>query len=729
MKIRRVELKNFCQFDHLVFEFHRGMTCICGANGTGKSNLLNAILGALTGSFRTDGVLADNIRQKAEPDAESYVFLDVEQNGVDFRLERWLRPVRWILSSGGSVIARKSSQVSSEVFRIFGVDEHVLSEHVFVPQWQIFSFLDDSDAARTASMNRLFGLGEVQNIWRYLGEVKLAQSAPLPDVAEIRQAIVVRLERIREVDEKLSSLAEVDVSWTAVRDPLWSKIVAAERCEQLQQQLTKIRAEKDDLESRLFVLRASFESTSERSRELEAAFAACDREKEEADRDLAQWQWIEVYRRRKDELEKRVAAYERSLNELVAPEKPESYIAENDAGFWDKVSALRAEKKHAKNFISTFSGGTCVCPTCGTRMDNLEDLFAVYQERLQAVESELTELDLKWSSSRRFDQESRAYEGASLKLKAEYESILRETQNLVDAPKTPYRSVEEAQSVVERWRSLQSQVIETFQNLNYLAAQIGAMEKSLRDKQAAIAAMEKDIASLRVSDDEVALARQELQQREQSVREKVSLLKERQLLVDELDREQEQLARAEAEIRRHRAGVYLSGFLHKLRKVFHPEELPRRVADVYAPQLERRVNQLLADFDAPFRVSVGACWSWTARFPDGTQQPASRLSGGQKVVLALALRVVLNSMFASELGLICLDEPTVGLDDDNVRCLQTAMERLRDASEKKELQVVMVTHERSLDHLFDRVIYLDRLVQGGASCTIPCEPTTCVQSS
>ena len=68
---------------------------------------------------------------------------------------------------------------------------------------------------------------------------------------------------------------------------------------------------------------------------------------------------------------------------------------------------------------------------------------------------------------------------------------------------------------------------------------------------------------------------------------------------------------------------------------------------------------------------------------------AGRLSGGEKVLLGISFRVAVNSMFAIDLGLLVLDEPTAGLDKGNLACLHVAFERLRELSRSRGLQIVM----------------------------------------
>jgi DNA repair exonuclease SbcCD ATPase subunit len=141
--------------------------------------------------------------------------------------------------------------------------------------------------------------------------------------------------------------------------------------------------------------------------------------------------------------------------------------------------------------------------------------------------------------------------------------------------------------------------------------------------------------------------------------------------------------------------------------VLHRDNLPRAVARDHLRALTADTNAVLGDFLAPFRVEAEDDLSFRADFHDGRSQPAGRLSGGEKVVLAVGFRLSVNSVFAQDVGLLCLDEPTVGLDEHNLGCLRTALGRLRDLSRARGLQVILVTHERSLMPLFDKVIDLD----------------------
>lgn len=133
---------------------------------------------------------------------------------------------------------------------------------------------------------------------------------------------------------------------------------------------------------------------------------------------------------------------------------------------------------------------------------------------------------------------------------------------------------------------------------------------------------------------------------------------------------------------------------------------PRFVAQHNLQRLEHGTNEILAVLQSDFRVTADSGLSFTARFRDGVVTPAGRLSGGQKVALALAFRVAVNSMFASAVGLLALDEPTASLDKTRVRALSPVFARLRELTAARGLQCIIVTHEDDLAPLFDAQIRL-----------------------
>jgi len=70
----------------------------------------------------------------------------------------------------------------------------------------------------------------------------------------------------------------------------------------------------------------------------------------------------------------------------------------------------------------------------------------------------------------------------------------------------------------------------------------------------------------------------------------------------------------------------------------------------------------------------------------------------------LAFRWTLNSMFASQIGMLVLDEPTAWIDARNLDCLEVALTNLRGLVRAQGYQVIIITHHQQLQRVFDQVI-------------------------
>ena len=168
-----------------------------------------------------------------------------------------------------------------------------------------------------------------------------------------------------------------------------------------------------------------------------------------------------------------------------------------------------------------------------------------------------------------------------------------------------------------------------------------------------------------------------------------------------------QLAEFEQVMARNVAAREAKQHFTAVRQIFHHDEAPRMVSYTYVEQMLEEVNATLEIFDAPYRVVMDENLGFIANFLDGVRtQPDRRLSIGERIVLAMAFRITVNSTFASQVGMLVLDEPTAGLDEHNLGCLPNAINRLKELSDERGLQVFFVTHEPRITSIFDNVIEL-----------------------
>ncbi len=76
------------------------------------------------------------------------------------------------------------------------------------------------------------------------------------------------------------------------------------------------------------------------------------------------------------------------------------------------------------------------------------------------------------------------------------------------------------------------------------------------------------------------------------------------------------------------------------------------------------------------------------------------------MVLSLGLRFAVLRLFAEQVGIVVMDEPTAGLDNRNRGYLAEAFDCLRRWSRSAGYQIIVVTHDEELKDSFDQVLSL-----------------------
>ena len=108
-------------------------------------------------------------------------------------------------------------------------------------------------------------------------------------------------------------------------------------------------------------------------------------------------------------------------------------------------------------------------------------------------------------------------------------------------------------------------------------------------------------------------------------------------------------------------------------------------------------------FGSPFWVEADQNLSFKVHFPASPPRAAGALSGGQKAILAICFRMAINKLFGANVGMMFLDEPTAGLDNENIEYFREALLSLATKVRGKQ-QVVIITHATELQSTFDQVI-------------------------
>jgi exonuclease SbcC len=202
----------------------------------------------------------------------------------------------------------------------------------------------------------------------------------------------------------------------------------------------------------------------------------------------------------------------------------------------------------------------------------------------------------------------------------------------------------------------------------------------------------------------------ELESLEQSLNELNKLLGEREALlrsaetnIKQLQEEIEKLENARRELAR--ASEFYDLLLKIREKIYHRDgPVIKSIRTWVLTNVSSRAANYLSLFDV--RVSdirleeKGRGISFECSY-GGRKVDSKRLSGGEKVALALAIRLAISDVLgAKKFGFFILDEPTVHLDSENKKKLQEVFASLGRALR----QTIIITHDEEVFEDADAMI-------------------------
>ncbi len=710
MELRRLELRNFCRHQARVIDFRCGMTAIVGPNGSGKSNLLSAIQWALTGENMNAGVKADNVCQSAKEGDPSYVQLSFVHGSASVSVTRYLQPpsTKSKLEIDGEPTIYGDNAINAKIQDLLGVDADLLNSIILVPQGEIFSFLGKTPAKRAEALQRIFRTDYAEAIYRALG--KRCSEIELPvvtvDVDDLRYRLADTSAQLAQVQQYLRSrrpledLQKAQAADMRIREA-WTY------CRQMMEYRDRMGAEADAAYAEVQKLKATVERLVSELRREETTAAELREAYEHANGVLAAIKYREAVQRRRDELRVRIELRQRELSQMVAPAKPEDYRSPDDV-FRQVLNEMSNEISTDDAFIKSFNPqlGIVCCPTCRTPVANILPRLYEVQDKLPAKIAAYQSATEQYRRSVRYDQEYSDYITRKQELERQIDQLQQEDAGLRGLEDTSLPAKEQMEETIRRYTTCMERV----EGFRRELAEAQTAEARWQGQHAKLlqnlAEVQREIVACPVTAQEAEAAEARLASYRDELNDLMAATSKMTALRASVESLQAQLAEAEVTIQRAKQIRDKVEHLKTVRDLFHKDAAPAVVAQNGLRRLEYVMNEQLSLFGADFRVTAEEGCSFVALFTDGRRQPAERLSGGQKVVLALAFRLAAYFLYAGDLGLLVLDEPTVYLDKAFLSAMAQVLERLRDMVSSRGLSLLIITHEDELAPLFDHVIAL-----------------------
>ncbi len=261
MKLRRLRLENFRQHADTTIEFRDGITGIIGANGSGKSTILEAIAWAIYGSAAARGT-NDTIRFARAPGrsrVEAELTLGIGAN--EYRVVRSMNGAEVYLDGGASPVAAGIGGATEYMQSRLGMTREEFFNTYFTGQKELQFLAQMGPTQRGRFLSQVLGYERLRVAQKSARERRNALRAEsdglrsaLPDPAALRKASASAEARMKE------ATASLDVARAALTSA--------------QQELDVVKP-----------LWEAAQQARERARDLSSAIEMADREREVADRD------------------------------------------------------------------------------------------------------------------------------------------------------------------------------------------------------------------------------------------------------------------------------------------------------------------------------------------------------------------------------------------------------------------------------------------------------------
>ena len=702
MRIEKVQLKNIGLHADLHIELSSGLVGVLGANGSGKSTLINSIYAALTNDFsRFGGTKSDVIKNDCGKE-QSFVEIAGVHRNQQFTLTRWLKPNKNKLVIGNKEYT-KANEVNEAIEGELNIPKAIIDKYVFVKQWDMFSFLSQTASERAKTFQHLCGIDVASKIHQACNDYVRNTPSVIADNS---------LELTEQIEWHQTRLAELSAEWEAdekrqvedaVIEAAHALLKNKDDCDAALEFVTTKTPELEEIQASIAKYKGQYTLAKETR-----AFLL---EEVRKTKEHPLYPWTRKYtalRRLHADIKdikkrlKQLAEEEHvAIDEMLEFSEEDSERIEEIDTRREELLALKGLEAHFADFSKeNFTRGE-ECPTCKQLVDkhHIEQICSEIDERHQEI----------------------------IKLQAELEELedLRKGQELatekytsaVDAYAKTKKQLHRHEAKLPKGEVSLEEVLELKNHVSDLRAEL---KKNSKDR---ILGYREMVRELRKQEKKLAAEIQEkrdlvvLTPHADDVMKASDLIEEQQELANHLT----MLERVESEINFSLTGLKstladLKARLAEQAKIqnlmatvtaagdlFYWNNLPKIVAQSNMEMLVDDINENLGLFNNPFFVEASDDLTFRVYFPGKPPVKASQLSGGQKVVLAIAFRAALDRVFGHDAGMMFLDEPTAGLDADNIAYFHDALSQLSSKTTENR-QMVVITHVQELGGVFDQVV-------------------------
>ena len=749
MRVLELSLRNYRVFEELDLELPARVIGIFGANGAGKSSLMESIAFACYGvdaartkkhDIRTHGVLTD-----------CEVRMVFEHAGSPYEVRRTIRgrghAPEAELFGGGMLLASGTTEVDAEIRRLLHMDVHVFRASVYAEQKQLDAFSDVTPGKRKEMALRLLGIRPVEDA----RNVSRREARSTRDGADRLAGAVADLAAI-EAELKDAKGAVLEVKRLAKEAAAELKVATA-----TQKAAAKAFARSDEVRQRIERLMVELRGkTEQRTQAGEQAAVLVERAQRigEAivdlpaiEEELSALEGIEDRLRTGTALAGKAGELATARAQLDAMEVPDVSVAlsaiEAAAAGLEEARSIAAgaeadrahrasvlEEAEARLDRAAEADPTQPCPTCGRPLDDFASYLKHCRAEVASAKKESTaaaaaakrtlvervKAEKAHASATKEGERVREENARRTQLSERVDALTAEVATLAEPFDGEVPDLDELRSGAERARTLAARAAELGAQRQHLAQ----VQHDLAATEERLAALDGDLAALtteaeglafdeaehdrlrdeadtasraledaRAAEREASDARKDAEKQEGSLAAALAQAKETQAKVEEL--------RSEARYV-ERVAMLLEGFRNHLVARVGPE-LSREAEALFRELTNHEYDDLMVDED-----------TLTIRIADGdTYFPIDRFSGSETDLANLALRVAismqLSRLSGADVGMMVLDEVLGSLDQERKDLMVQTLGRLSGRFH----QLFVVTHAEQVKDQFPATILVRKI--------------------
>lgn len=325
MKLKSLKLENFRQHEDSFLEFKDGITVINGANGSGKSTILEAITWAIYGIEAARGN-KDTIRfNKAKPRSKVVVELVFALEDDVFRVVRYLDRAEIYLNGNAAPVATSQQEVTRYLTEKIGMTKNEFFNTYFTGQKELNFLKNQGATERRKFISKVLGydrIREAQEAARAdkngLEKEISGMKQGLDDISAIKQereAAEARLiEARRNLEEKQKSFDDTSDKLTKI-EPEWEKMRAVkEAFDKYTWENKLLSQKKEDVEKSVLSLSEQVKTLEQKSEKL-AGMAKIEDEYRELETKITEQEKLQEKDAIRQQLVVRLEGLEKSAKE------------------------------------------------------------------------------------------------------------------------------------------------------------------------------------------------------------------------------------------------------------------------------------------------------------------------------------------------------------------------------------------------------------------------------